>query len=140
YVAANQQRLGLSEADIATLRVSHDYTDISTGIQHIYASQRINGLEVVNTHFSLHTNAAKSFSSNQLISTSAFRMKPVSVSISSSDAVQKLMDVVKYNGERKVEVKTPEQGLDKVTVYKRAGSSIWDIPARLVYYKMDKVK
>lgn len=140
YAQVNQKKLGIGEADIATISVTHDYVDASTGVQHIYASQKINGLQIVNSNFSLHTNSSQSFSSNQLVSTVNYKVNPAAANITSKDAIEKLMSVTDYKGDRNVQLKLPEIGLDKVTVYKRSASSIWDIPARLVYYKMDKLK
>jgi extracellular elastinolytic metalloproteinase len=139
YVAQHQGRLGFTPNDISTLAISHEYTDASTGIHHIYASQKINGLTVTNASFSLHAGPQKSVESNQFISTAKVSVKPVSVNVTSSQAIINLMTDINYGGERKFELKQPQQGADQVTIYKRGTSSIWDIPARLVYYNNERL-
>lgn len=140
YVAENQQRLGLSSEDAASISITHEYTDQSTGIHHIYAAQKINGLVVHNASFSLHSTGDKNFDASRLIPAKSYLVKPLNPHISSSVAVSKLMEAINYSAERKLEVKEQGQGAEQKTVYKRGASSIWDIPCRLVYYNNEKRK
>ncbi len=138
FAVENRQRLSLSDEDISSLVVNHEYTDHSTGIQHIYATQKINGLTVVNSSFALHATAKASMETNQLISIKSLNVRPVTTSVSSLQAVQKLMTDVGYTESKNVQVKQPASGTDQVTVYSRTSSSMWDIPTRLVYYGTER--
>jgi extracellular elastinolytic metalloproteinase len=140
YLNANQQKLKLSTEDLNTLSITHEYTDYSTGVEHVFASQKINGLTVTNAGFSLHTSNTTTMDVNQLVSATSYRIKPVSVNVSSSQAILTLMQATGYAGDKKFEIREQPQGSDQVTVYKRAESSIWDIPARLVYYNNEEAK
>ncbi|MDB5191797.1 MAG: arginyl aminopeptidase, partial [Segetibacter sp.] len=139
YITENQVRLGIAPEDLGTLAVSHEYTDESTGIHHIYATQKINGLVVTNTNFSLHSSPKKSVETNQLIATKSVSIRPINVSVSSMEAILRLMEEINYGADKKIELKQPAQGTDQVTIYKRGTSSIWDIPARLVYYNNERL-
>ncbi|MCW3080129.1 MAG: hypothetical protein JWR87_1559 [Segetibacter sp.] len=139
YTVENKDKLGLSDQDISSLVVNYEYTDHSTGIHHIYATQKINGLTVTNSAFSLHSSAKKSFESNQIVPLKSTSIKPVNIGISSMQAIQKLMEAINYSSDGKIELKQAAQGSDQVTVYKRGTSSIWDIPARLVYFNNEKL-
>src|SRR5687768_2516429 len=59
YVTTNQQKLGVTEVEANNLVVTHEYIDPTTGIQHIYAVQKMNGLTITNTSFGLHTSKNK---------------------------------------------------------------------------------
>lgn len=140
YASENKARLGLSPADISTLIVSKEYTDPTTGIHHIYGTQKLNGLVIVNSNFSLHTVGEKNFEASQLVPTNSYAIKPASAAINSSDAIKILMTAVDYRGEKIFELKQAPQGTDLTTIYKRTTSPMWDIPARLVYYNNEKLK
>jgi uncharacterized repeat protein (TIGR01451 family) len=140
FVAENKTKLGVSDADIATLSLTHEYTDESTGIHHAYATQKLNGLVIANSHFALHSSGSKNFDAGEIISLKKYSVKQPTAAISSSNAVIRLMDEIHYTGEKKFEIKQAPQGTDQVTTYKRNASSIWDIPVRLVYYNNEKVK
>ncbi|MBV9962589.1 MAG: M36 family metallopeptidase, partial [Parafilimonas sp.] len=140
YVSSHKQSLGIDEKDAENLFVTYDYVDKSTGIRHIYAAQKLNGLTVINTDFSLHTSGVKQFVANHLISTAKYKANPVAVSINAKDAVFTLMDAIGYNVARTLQMKQQPTGADNYTVYQRNTSSIWDIPCRLVYYKDERLK
>lgn len=107
YVAENQQRLGVSPEDLPTLFVNHEYTDASTGIHHIYAAQKINGITITGSHFSLHTTSNKQFDANQMVSTRLYNIKALVVNVSSSNAILKLMDAINYGAEKSLKSKLP---------------------------------
>src|SRR5690349_3793095 len=54
YLRNNAGKLGASADDFANPIVTDQYTDISTGITHIYLRQQFNGLEVANADFSIN--------------------------------------------------------------------------------------
>src|SRR5436305_1207151 len=91
YVILHSQSLGIAEKDADNLFVTYVYTDRSTGIQHIYAAQKLNGLTVINSDFSLHTLNAKQIVANHLISATKYKAGSVAVSVNAKDAVFTLM-------------------------------------------------
>ena len=140
YVKTNFQKLGLSQQDAQNLVLIKEYTDNTTGIQHMYATQSLNGLAITGTSFSLHTLADKQVNANNLIPVAAFKINPVVVTITSGDAIMRLMNDVRYEAEKKYEIKEAAKGIDQVTIYKRNAYSMWDIPVRLVYYNVARLK
>jgi extracellular elastinolytic metalloproteinase len=140
FASANQQKLGFAPGDVSTLSITHEYIDDATGIHHIYATQKINGLTINNTNLSLHTYGDKDVDASQLISLKDYNIKPVSVAISSANAISRLMQAVNYSGNRKFDVKQAAQGTEQITIYKRNALPLWDIPTRLVYYNNERLK
>ncbi len=140
FVSSNYERLGVAAADAQTLLPTFDYTDPSTGIRHVYATQVLNGLSITNSSFSLHVFGQRKVEANNMVSTKQYVVKPVVNTVTSSQAIISLMDAVNYTGDRKFELKSDARGTDKVTIYKRSASSIWDIAARLVYFNNERLQ
>lgn len=140
YVAQNKEKLKLSDKDIESLAVTYDYKDANTGIQHIYATQKLNGLTVTGSNFSLHLQDAKQIEANHLVSFAKYKVVPVNVAKSSQEAVNALMDAITYKESRNIQLKQAATGDDRYTIFKRTNSSIWDIPVRLVYYNNERLK
>ena len=140
YVSVHTQSLGITEKDAENLFVTYNYVDKSTGIQHIYAAQKLNGLTIINSDFSLHTLNAKQIVANHLISTAKYKVSSASVSVNAKDAVFTLMDAIGYNVARTLQIKQQSTSADNYTIFQRNSSSIWDIPCRLVYYNDERLK
>ncbi|MDQ6814799.1 MAG: M36 family metallopeptidase, partial [Bacteroidota bacterium] len=140
YVERNGQKWGLLANEAQNLVVTKEYVDNTTGIQHIYATQSLNGLTIAGTSFSLHTTANKQVDANNLVPVSEFKVNPVVTSVTSSDAVIRLMNDIGYAAEKKFDLKEPAKGADQVTIYKRTEYSMWNIPVRLVYYNIARLK
>ncbi|HXL57381.1 MAG TPA: M36 family metallopeptidase, partial [Chitinophagaceae bacterium] len=140
YVYQNKERLGVTDKDVENLFVTYDYTDEATGIQHIYSTQKLNGLTIAGSNFALHVYDTKQAASNRLIALSKYNVLSPNVSINPSDAVKTLMDVIAYTDNKNFEIKQPSTGADKYTIFKRSNSSVWDIPCRLVYYNNERLK
>ncbi len=140
YAVEHKQSLGIEQNDAANLFVTYDYIDKSTGIQHIYAAQKLNGLTIINTDFSLHTSNNIQLTSSHLIMFAKYKTHPVGATVNAKDAVFTLMDATGYTATRLINIKQQPTGADKYTVFQRNNSSIWDIPCRLVYYKDERLK
>ncbi len=140
YATKHQQELSILPKDIESLFVTYQYTDAATGIQHIYSTQKLNGLTITNTSFSLHTAGTQQMHASRLLSLAAYKVAPVAVSVGSQAAVAALMSSVNYTESKKVEVKQAATGEEKYTVYRRNASPVWDIPCRLVYYNSAHLK
>ncbi len=130
-----QKELLLPENIVQTVYVSRAYDDAFTGIKHIYANQKINGLTITQANFALHVSDVKKININQLLDFKEWNVKPLNVSVPATAAIVKAMDEINYTESREVKIKSGPEGKDQTTVYKRNESSIWDIPVRLVYYK-----
>ena len=132
--------MGLAATEADNLMITHDYMDESTGIRHIYATQKLNGLTITNSSFALHANDKYQAEADRLVRFTTYATAPVQTSVTSSDAVLKVFQAVNYSGPTALTVKQEPQGIEKVTVYSRNASKIWDIACRLVYYNNTRLK
>ena len=117
--------------------VSRDYVDASSGIRHIYAMQKLNGIAVPVGAFSLHKTATLTQATNELVEFNKVIIKPLAISVTAQNAVMSLFDNIQYSENRNIVTKTAAKGTDLFTVFSRNESAIWDIPCRLIYY-LDK--
>ncbi len=62
-----RNQLGVTARDAESLFVTYDYTDKATGIQHIYSTQKLNGLTITNSQFSLTCHNGYQFDANRLL-------------------------------------------------------------------------
>ncbi len=130
--------MSFPENMVQSVFISKTYNDASTGIRHIYAHQKINGLTVVGSNFALHATTLKKVPINQLADLQKISVTPVSVSVDQRQAVAIVFNAINYTYPSELIIKTPASGPDKKTIFKRNESSIWDIPLRLVYIQEDK--
>lgn len=127
-----------NERTIESITVVNDYVERGTGIRHIYASQKVNGLTVSDGAYSLHIKGVRTVDASNIIDLGSLPVKPVSTSISAETAIQALMHEINYSESRVVSVKSAATGIEQYTVFSRNNSKIWDIPCRLVYYHNKK--
>ena len=140
FANSNLEKLSLRAGDVQNLTVTHDYVDASTGIEHIYATQKINGLSVTGSNLSLHTKGARVIESNNLVPITSYSVRPITTSITSLHAVQAILIDNKVVSSTAPTLKQAAKGTDQVTIYKRNASPIFDIPTRLVYYNNERLK
>lgn len=140
FVSSRQQQLGISQKDVESVEMTYEYTDPGSGIQHIYSTQKLNGLTITETNFALHTSGTAQTETNKLIAIGKYKTVPVNVTFSAQNAVIKLMDAIGYTGDKSITVKQAATGSDSYTIFKRNTSTIWDIPARLVYFNNARLK
>lgn len=140
YVKANFQKLGISPQQADNLLLTKEYTDNTTGIRHLYATQTLNGLTITGTSFSLHTVRSKQIDASKLIPVTSYKVGSLAINISSSDAILQVMNAIGYTAEKKFALKEAAKGTEQVTIYSRNASSLWDIPCRLVYYNISRLK
>ena len=139
YALQHKDKLKISPKDVESLFETYAYVEKSSGIQHIYATQKLNGLTVTNTNFSLHSIRNFQSDASRLISAAKYKILPVAVGITAKDAVNNVMNSVGYSANRNIDLKQAATGTDKYTIFKRNNSSIWDIPCRLVYYNNERL-
>src|SRR5438552_1592773 len=82
YALQHKDKLKISAKDVESLFETHSYIEKSSGIQHVYATQKINGLIVTGTNFSLHQFANFQSDASHLISAEKYKIAPVAVSVS----------------------------------------------------------
>jgi Zn-dependent metalloprotease len=70
YFNKHASKLKVETSDVSEMFITKSYVDKSTGIEHIYAQQRIHGIDVIGGVFSLHSSekAAKEFAASNLVS------------------------------------------------------------------------
>ncbi len=129
--------MSLPENMVQSVFISKTYNDASTGIRHIYAHQKINGLTIIGSNFALHTTSLKKVPVNELVDLQKISVRPVSTSVDQRKAISIVFDAINYTYPSDLTLKTPASGVDKKTVFKRNESSIWDIPLRLVYVQKE---
>ncbi len=140
YALQRKDQFHIVQKDVESMFVTFSYTDKTTGIQHAYATQKINGLTVTNTSFSLHTLGNAQSATNKLIALSSYKIPSASVTTDAKSAVITLLNAIKYSGTEALTLKQAEKGSDKYTIFSRNNSSIWDVPCRLVYYNDQRLK
>ena len=87
FANANLEKLSLRVGNVQNLIVRLDYVDASTGIEHIYATQKISGLSVPGSNLSLHTKGARVIESNNSIPTASYSVKPINASVTLLQAI-----------------------------------------------------
>src|SRR5207244_2862380 len=53
-LSADKSSLKLTDQDIGSIVLKNEYTDPASGIRHIYTEQKLNGLSVTGSNYSLH--------------------------------------------------------------------------------------
>ena len=140
YVKKNYHRLRVTPAEANDLVITKDYVDMSTGIRHTYATQKLNGLVITNAAFSLHTKKTVQMEANNLVPLSKYAVSPVYTSVRADEAISKVLDAIKNSAPRSLQLKSAPSGTDSYAVYKRNENTTMDVPCRLVYYNEMGVK
>src|SRR5687767_11018722 len=83
--------LQLSERTIESIDVTNDYIERGTGIRHIYAHQKINGLTVLDGAYSFHIKGTRTVDASNLVDLNTVQVLPVSISVTAEAAVHSLM-------------------------------------------------
>ena len=84
YVSAHQQQLGISQKDVESVALTYEYTDPGSGIQHIYSTQKLNGLTITESNFALHIAGATQTETNKLIAIGKYKTIPVNAAFSAT--------------------------------------------------------
>lgn len=134
-----QERLRLqakwSAADLASVVITKQYTDVSTGVEHIYAVQQYNGLDITGTSYSLHTRNGVVAESGTLLKIESLKIQPSGITLDAQAAVRTFMNAVHYDPlPSTLTIKSAATGNNGYTVLSRNSSAVWDIPCRLVYH------
>lgn len=139
YLSRNASRLKLQSRDYAELFVTSSYNDATSGIQHVYAQQRFNGIDVVGGMFALHssTKANKEYEADNLFKSSEFAIASSTSSITAEQAVRNALNEGHYPANIPLRVK--EATTTKV-IFERSDNPAFNIPARKVFLPDAKQK
>lgn len=138
YLSKNSAQFKLQPADASQLQVISSYVDAASGIEHIYAQQQVNGIDVVGSVFSLHSSKGeKQVAANNLIPVSGYSKPGASAALSAEQGARKALLESGHAANTPLTVK--ESSGNKV-VFKRGEATTMDIPVRKVYLPNEKTK
>ncbi len=111
-----------------------------SGIRHVYLRQAINGLEVYGTESSVHIDKSGNtvMSHNRFLADIENTLTKNSQGISASQAVSSVARQMGYTISGLAEIKSLG-GNNKAVVFNKAGVSLAEIPAKLMYYYREGV-
>ena len=137
YLTDNAGALGLVAEDVVQLIVTDQYTDVRTGITHIYLQQTYRGLPVANAVANINVtasgeiiNVGSSFVAGLSAPGSARGPRPA---LAATAALQSVADHFDWSLASPPSIVQAAFGADQLTVLDTAGISLDDIPARLHY-------
>lgn len=138
YIDTNKAEWGLSEADLADMIVTDQYTDSHNGVTHIYLRQRYQGIEIYNGNISTHVTSDGRIINlySTFVSDLAGAVNATSPAISAADAVAAAAENLSLPLSP-LTVVTEATGLDQLTVLSDGGISANNIPVHLIYYPTD---
>jgi len=130
----------LSISDISGWKITSEHTSNTSEVHHIYYRQLLNGLEINGTESSIHIlndgNVFKFYNTfiNELSDKAISAELP---SLSAKQAVESVALQLGYSITEPLVEKSRMQGLDQETLLSKGGISISDIPARLMYHRLE---
>jgi len=137
FLNENAARLNVDAKDFAELHVTNEMKDNTTGIHHIYAQQRFNGIDVVGGVFSLHGKNGKQYEANNLIKSNEYSIASTASVLTAEQAVRKIL--AEANHPQNVSLRIKQQ-LENKIVFERGDNPAFNIHTRKVYYPEKKFK
>ena len=139
YFGKHASRLNLQPTDYTELFVTSSYTDQTTGIEHIYAQQKINGIDVVGGAFSLHASVRvdKAYEADNLVKTGNLSIPGASAAVPAETAARTALK--EANHAEPITLNTKEKTESKI-VFARNDNPAFNIPVRKVYMPNGKEK
>ncbi|MEL6812949.1 MAG: M36 family metallopeptidase, partial [Bacteroidota bacterium] len=116
--------------------ITGQHVSSTSGIQHVYFTQTLDGVEIYGTQSSIHlfSNGEVLRSNTNFIENTADKATTgISPSLSAEQAVQRAADYFNYNVTENISVISSAKGVAQETMLSRGGISVSDIPAKLVY-------
>ena len=135
FIQANREALGLSETDLADLKVTDMYQTKDTGVTHIYLRQRHNGIEVATANININIAADGSVINlnSRFVSNLTENVNGATPTLTAVAAAAAAARHLKLNITQPLVVEESLGGADQAAVLSDGGFSINPIPARLVY-------
>lgn len=140
FLKQNQARYNLNPGDYKELVITRDYNEKNSGINRIYAQQKINGIDVQGGIVSIHTNTTTGVQvgTSNLLALHNYIVDAPLPALQPDAAVRKALASVEIEVNA-LSMKTGETSTDFKTIFKRNDQALWDVPARLVYLPNDKL-
>ncbi len=126
-------------ADLNDLIITDQNTSRQSGVKNTYVKQLNNGIEIYNGISSIHTkNNSTVIKVNDRFSYGlASKTKNVAPSISAVEAIQYVVADLGYSLTEKLQILDAPTGTDSKQLLSKGGISKQEIPAKLVYHKME---
>lgn len=130
----------LSSTDVAEWKITSEHTSNTSGLHHMYFRQVINGLEINGTESSIHVfndgNVFK-FHQNFIQEIQTISKSAESPSLNAIQAVEKVAIQLGYSLTEPLTEIEKKPGIAQETLLSTGGISISEIPARLMYHRLD---
>ncbi len=137
YLSEHPQQYGLSEADLADVVVSSQYTDAHNGVTHLYLVQRHAGIEVYNGVLNVHLKDGEVLlAKSRFVSKLAARVRSTTPALPPEMAVQAVARALDLPLTEPLVLEASKGGPAQEVTLSPAGISLDPIPARLVYQPM----
>jgi extracellular elastinolytic metalloproteinase len=139
YINANKADYGLTNADLAGLIVTDQYTDADIGVTHIYLRQRHQGIEVYNGNISSHVTSDGRIINlySSFVGDLAAQVNSTEANLSPVGAVAAAAGQLGLSLTSSVTILEQANTPDRQVVLSNGGISAANIPARLIYYPTD---
>jgi len=127
--------------DISSWNITSEHTSSTSGIHHLYLRQVVNGLEILGTESSVHSMSDQSVFQSHIsfIKDAQQKVKgTANPSITAIQAVQKAAAHLGYVIGEPLSVLQKKNTPSQETRISSSGISISDIPARLMYHRLEK--
>lgn len=122
----------------ATWQVTSEHISKTSGTQHVYFRQVLNGLEINGTESSIHINSDGSILTkhiNFIDNANQKQQSGITPSLTAIQAVESATEKLGYTIEEPLSVIEKKVGINQETVISKGGISISEIPAKLIYHK-----
>ncbi|PHR30935.1 MAG: hypothetical protein COA38_09405 [Fluviicola sp.] len=132
YLTDNKEALELSESDILNWRITSQHVSKQTGLQHVYISQEINGIEIYGA------TAVFAIQGDKIILTGN-RLSPNISDKTSTSSAKLSNEQAIYAAANSLNLPTPinlnrlEDRDAETAIFKAEGLSLESIPVRLIY-------
>ena len=140
YIRQNAAALGVSDADLADLVVTDQYTSKHNGVTHIYLRQQVNGLEVFGSSLNINiTNDGSVINvGNRAVANLADAANGASPTLTAEAAVFAAADQLGLAVTEQLTILESLSRADRKVTFSEGGVSLEAIPVRLVYQPTEK--
>lgn len=129
----------LTESD-ATWIVTSEHVSRTSGTHHVYFRQLLNGLEINGSESSIHINSDGSVLTKHLNFIDNITQREqggIAPGLTAIQALEAAASELNYNITENLNVIEKKAGINQETLISKGGISISEIPAKLVYHKLD---
>ncbi len=124
--------------DFADMKVQDRYTSKHNGITHIYFKQQLGGIEVANGHLAINVHAGRVIHmKNSFVAELRTKAGAATPDLSAEEAIRAAADNLGYKVTGLLIPLKAAGGPARETIFSGAGLSREQIPAKLVYYRLE---